>query len=83
MLKFYLGDLYDRLKLPVTPTELKEGVSVEATLHTSAERAAEMVAYAETQAFLYVLLLMKLIDHGDLKNVSKQREYELNSFNLG
>ena len=39
-------------------------------LHTKSERALEMAKHAEVQAFLYVLLLMKLIDDGDLKNVS-------------
>ena len=39
-------------------------------LHTKQERALEMAKHAEVQAFLYVLLLMKLIDDGDLKNVS-------------
>jgi hypothetical protein len=32
-------------------------------------RAEEITKHPETQLFLYVLLLMKLIDDGDLKNV--------------
>ena len=69
-IKFYLSDLYDRLKLPCQPTPLDKDVSEEDKLHTTKQRAVEMSTHAEVQAFIYNLLLMKLIDDGDLKNVS-------------
>jgi 26S proteasome regulatory subunit N3 len=46
-------------------------VTVDDKLHTKQERALEMAKHAEVQAFLYVLLLMKLIDDGDLKNAKE------------
>ena len=43
---------------------------MEDKLHCTAVRAGEIAQVAECQIFMYVLLLMKLIDDGDLKNVS-------------
>ena len=40
-------------------------------MHCVAERATEISEVAECQIFLYVLLLMKLIDDGDLKNAKE------------
>ena len=48
-------------------------MTVEDKLHCTAARAAEISQVAECQIFLYVILLMKLIDDGDLRNVSKIR----------
>ena len=70
VIKFYLNDLFNRLKLPCQPTPLEDGVKIDDQLHTTLERATDMTNHPEVQAFLYVLLLMKLIDDGDLKNVS-------------
>ena len=70
VLKFYLEDLYTRLKLPTAATELKENEKAEEKLHCTNERAAEIMKNPECQLYIYVLLLMKLIDDGDLNNVS-------------
>ena len=70
MLKFYLEDLYTRLKLPAAPTEVKDNEKVEEKLHCTTERAAEIMKLPECQLYIYVLLIMKLIDDGDLNNVS-------------
>lgn len=45
-------------------------MNVEDKLHCTHERAAEIMKHPETQLFLYILLIMKLIDDGDLNNVS-------------
>lgn len=50
---------------------------MEDKLHTSAQRAAEISAVPECQIFLYVLLLMKLIDDGDLKNAKEFGDFVL------
>ena len=70
VIKFYLPDLYQRLQLPCQPTPLEANENIEEKLHCTAERAGEISQVAECQIFLYVLLLMKLIDDGDLNNVS-------------
>lgn len=44
---------------------------MEDKLHCTAVRATEITQVAECQIFLYVLLLMKLIDDGDLKNAKE------------
>ena len=44
-------------------------------------RAHEIMEYAETQLFLYNLLLMKLIDDGDYKNVTIL--FSTNLFDIG
>lgn len=67
ILSHYLPDLFRRLQLPCQPTPITE--SIETKLHCTLVRAAEIMEQAENQLFLYNLLLMKLIDDGDLQNV--------------
>ncbi len=69
ILKHYLPDLHRRLSLPVHATPIKEDVDVK--LHCTTSRAEEIMQYPETQLFLYDLLLMKLVDDGDLKNAKE------------
>ncbi len=69
ILSHYLPDLYRRLQLPTKPTPITE--EVETKLHCTTLRVNEMMQYAETQLFLYDLLLMKLVDDGDLKNAKE------------
>jgi len=45
-------------------------MDVETKLHSNSIRAQELMSYPETQVFFYDLLLMKLIDDGDYKNVT-------------
>ena len=73
VLKHYLEDLYNRLKLPAAPTEVKENEKVEDKLHCTNERALEIMKHPECQLYIYVLLIMKLIDDGDLNNVSHRK----------
>ncbi len=68
ILSHYIPDLYKRLQLPCQPTPITE--AIELKLHCTTIRANEIMEFAETQLFLYNLLLMKLIDDGDYKNVS-------------
>jgi hypothetical protein len=49
---------------------LNKGENAEEKLHCTNKRAEEIMQHAECQLFVYVLLLMKLIDDGDIKNVS-------------
>jgi hypothetical protein len=70
VLSHYLPDLYKRLGLPCQPTPLKAGETAEIKLHCLNKRAEEIIQGPECQLFIYVLLLIKLIDDGDLKNVS-------------
>ena len=58
------------------PTIIQD--SIETKLHCARQRATEIMQYPETQLFLYDLLLMKLVDDGDLKNVS-----DLSLYNRG
>lgn len=67
ILSHYLPDLWKRLQLPCQPTIITE--PIETKLHCTTVRANEIMEYAETQLFIYNLLLMKLIDDGDYKNV--------------
>lgn len=67
ILSHYLPDLFKRLQLPTHPTPITE--EVETKLHCTRVRVNEIMQYPETQLFLYDLLLMKLVDDGDLKNV--------------
>lgn len=69
ILSHYLPDLFKRLQLPVHPTPFAE--DAETKLHCSSVRASEIMLYPETQLFLYDLLLMKLVDDGDLKNAKE------------
>jgi hypothetical protein len=71
VLSFYLPDLYMRLMLPTQPTAVPDGTSLEDYLHCTSQRQEEMMVHAETQLFLYDLLLMKLIDDGDYKNAKE------------
>ena len=71
VLKHYLLDLHDRLQLPAKATPVKDDVNIEDMLHCTHVRAEEMTKLPEIQLFIYVVLLMKLIDDGDLKNVSQ------------
>ena len=71
VIKFYLPDLYERLQLPCQPTAVQADEKIEDKLHCTQQRASEIQKVAECQIFLYVLLLMKLIDDGDLRNVSQ------------
>lgn len=66
----YLPDLHHRLALPCQATPLVAGETMEGKLHCSTKRAEEIMQHAECQLFAYVLLLMKLIDDGDIQNVS-------------
>jgi len=52
-------------------------VTVEDKLHCTAARAAEISQVAECQIFLYVILLMKLIDDGDLRNAKEFGDFVL------
>ena len=70
VLTHYLPDLHKRLDLPCQATPLKEGENCEEKLHCTHVRVEEIMKYPECQLFVYVLLLMKLIDDGDFKNVS-------------
>jgi hypothetical protein len=65
----YLPDLHQRLALPCHATPLATGETNEVKLHCTSKRAEEIMQHAECQLFAYVLLLMKLVDDGDLKNV--------------
>lgn len=71
VLSFYLPDLYMRLLLPTQPTSVPDGTSLEEFLHCTNQRQEEIMVHAETQLFLYDLLLMKLIDDGDYKNAKE------------
>jgi hypothetical protein len=71
VISHYLPDLHSRLNLPCKATPLEKDESVETKLHCTNTRAEEITKQPETQLFLYVLLLMKLIDDGDFKNVSQ------------
>ena len=77
VIKYYLPDLHRRLQLPCQPTELKDGETLEEKLHCTTERAGEISQMAECQIFLYVLLLMKLIDDGDLRNAKEFGDFVL------
>ena len=70
-LSFYLSDLFFRLDLPCQPRDEPEGVSLNEYMHCKDDRSQEIMAHAEPQLFLYDLLLMKLIDDGDLKNAKE------------
>lgn len=70
-LEFYLPDLFDRLMLPQEPIDVPEGKTKEEVLHCKKERAEVMMQCAETQLYLYNLLLMKLIDDGDNVNAKE------------
>lgn len=70
----YLPELYNRLQLPSQPTPLGD-VTAETKLHCTSQRAQEVMNLAETQLFLYDLLLMKLIDDGDLKSARELSEF--------
>jgi len=70
ILSHYLPDLFKRLQLPVQPTPLTD-VDVEGKLHCTKARVVEIMQYPETQLYLYDLLLMKLVDDGDLKNAKE------------
>lgn len=71
VLKHYLLDLFDRLQLPCQPTALEAGTTMEEKLHCTNDRVTEIMSHPEAQLLVYVLLIMKLIDDGDLKNVSQ------------
>ena len=77
VIKFYLPDLYERLQLPCQPTALEASENVEDKLHCTSVRAAEISQVAECQMFLYVLLIMKLIDDGDLNNAKEFGDFVL------
>jgi len=71
VLQHYQLDLYKRLQLPCQPTSLEASVNVEEKLHCTHVRAEEIMQHPEAQLFLHVLLLMKLIDDGDIKNAKE------------
>jgi len=71
VLSFYLPDLFVRLLLPTQPTDVPQGKTLEEFLHCTDARGQEMMVNAETQLFVYDLLLMKLIDDGDYKNAKE------------
>lgn len=50
---------------------------MEDKLHTTQARATEICQVAECQIFIYVLLLMKLIDDGDLRNAKEFGDFVL------
>jgi len=70
-LSFYLPDLFMRIQLPTQPTNLPAGTNLEDHLHCTMSRAEDIMTYAESQLFMYDLLLMKLIDDGDYKNAKE------------
>ena len=71
VISYFLPDLFFRLQLPQQPTDVPEGVELEAFLHCTQERQEELSKPAEIQLYLYDLLLMKLIDDGDYKNAKE------------
>lgn len=71
VLSHYLPDLYNRIMLPTQPTYLPKDVKIEDFLHMTEARCSEIMQYAETQLFIYNLLLMKLIDDGDYKSAKE------------
>lgn len=77
VLQYFLTDLYDRLKLPCPPTQLDQNVTIEDKLYTTKERAQEMAQYPAVQAFIYVMLLQKLIDDGDISNAKEFGDFVL------
>ena len=44
---------------------------MEEKLHCTNDRVTEIMKHPETQLLIYVLLIMKLIDDGDLKNAKE------------
>lgn len=77
VLKFYMPDLFNRLKLQAQPTALSPETTLEDKLYCTQQRAEAMMRQPETQLFLYILLQTKLLDDGDLTNVSQN---EVTSF---
>ena len=71
VLSFYLPDLFMRLLLPTHPSAVPKDTTLEEHLHCTQARCDEMMVHAETQLFLYDLLLMKLLDDGDYKNAKE------------
>ena len=71
VISHYLPDLHQRLALPCQATPLNNGETAEDKLHCTSKRVEEIMKHAECQLFCYVLLLMKLLDDGDVKNVSQ------------
>lgn len=70
-LSYYLPDLHMRIMLPTQPTDVPADKDLESFLHCSQTRAEEIMVHAESQLFIYDLLLMKLIDDGDYKNAQE------------
>lgn len=56
---------------------METGETIEDKLHCTQQRANEISLVAECQIFLYVLLLMKLIDDGDLRNAKEFGDFVL------
>ena len=71
VLSHYIPDLFIRLQLPAQPTPLDQGQSIEDKLQCTSQRAAEIMIHAETQLFIYILLIAKLIDDGDFGNAKE------------
>lgn len=70
-MKHYLPDLFRRMALAATPTQLAADENVETKLHCTYARTEEITKLPEAQMFIYVLVLMKLIDDGDFKSAKE------------
>jgi 26S proteasome regulatory subunit N3 len=82
ILKFYLPDLFNRLKLSAQPTQLEAGVKIEEHLHCTQARAEQMMKFPETQLFIYIVLQMKLVDDGDFTNAKDFSDFIFLRLNL-
>lgn len=71
----YLPDLHSRLELAVKTPVVTEDGGIEKKLSTTTKRALEMANHPEVQMFIYIILLMKLIDDGDLKQAKEFGEF--------
>lgn len=61
--------MFTRVGFPAQPTPLGADENMETKLHCTVARTAEIAKLPECQMFIYVLVLIKLIDDGDFKNV--------------
>lgn len=56
---------------------MKDNEKIEEKLHCTTERASEIMRLPECQLYIYVLLIMKLIDDGDLNNAKDFGDFVL------
>jgi 26S proteasome regulatory subunit N3 len=59
------------MELAAQPTTLELTEDAEVKLHCTYQRTEEISKLPEAQMFIYVLVLMKLIDDGDLKSAKE------------